>query len=212
MMRIAGHCAARFRWSTPHMSIGDRREAAMTGIADYLLEHGWPDIAQPLFEAANAAIGREAQQTNPLRHLRNWGYWHEPPAPADALAERITDRIGIWQVCWSLSETEWTAVWAVAEVMKTGGGLEEAAALIGVSYSCLLMRLGNARRKARELWICPGDHIGHHYRPNKDGRKRKLDNYRSIRRSRANWTEERRELERERDRARRRPLDRLEDK
>lgn len=153
MTRIAHHCSNTHRGVT--LTRDERYEAALSGIAEYLTDNGWPDPVKPLFLAGTAAISREAHER--VKHLPHSSYWHEPPGNHDAMAEQISDKIGVHQLCYALSDTQWAAVWALAEVKRRGGSISEAAALLGIPESTVTNTLTAARRLARGLWIAPGE-------------------------------------------------------
>lgn len=156
MERIAQRCAATFPGAWV-LGLAGRYDAALMAITEYAGEHGWPagDL-KPLFRAGSTAISRATRQAQ--RHLPlDLGSWREPPGLADSLAEAVTDRIGIRQLVRALPDAEWEAVWALAEVMKLGGGYRDGAALLGISAAAMSARLSRARQQARELWVAPGE-------------------------------------------------------
>jgi hypothetical protein len=163
MTRIAHHCSNTHRGVT--LTRDERYEAALTGIAEYLADNSWPDPVKPLFLAGTAAINQEARER--IKHIRHWSYWYEPPGVHDSMAEQISDRVGVHQLCYALSDTQWAAIWALAEVMRRGGGIPEAAALLGIPDYTVTNRLTAARRVARRLWIAPGETpASHFWQPN----------------------------------------------
>lgn len=155
MERIARHCSRTYRGSTPLLTIDDRIEAALDGIVEYVHEHGWPREDKDLFRAGSAAIEHAAGES--VKHLTRGNFWVRPRPNEDPLAEMVTDRIGVWQVAWSLTEKEWAALWAVAEAMKWDGSRADAAALLGVPVGRLSENLSRARRKCRAAWLAPGE-------------------------------------------------------
>jgi hypothetical protein len=194
--RICWHAARSHRAETPLLTITDRHEAALLGVAEYLCDNEWPDRDfKPLFLAAAAGISREARAVDHTRHIRHWTYWYEPPGSIDRLEEAITDKIGVHQVCWAMPDDQWSAVWAVAEAMRTGGGMTEAAALLGITTGLLSNRLTRARRTARRLWIAPGDTPRGYYQPGTHDKGSRLQEYRRNRRRTERRTE--RQTERE---------------
>lgn len=191
MMRIAQHCASTHRGQTSAMSLTDRYEAALSGIAEYLCDHGWPDgELKPLFLAGANGITRESRARDMFRHLRHWSYWYEPPGSADALGEKITDRIAVHQLCWAMPEDQWGAVWAVAEVMRRDGTMSDAAALLGIGTGLLSNRLTRARRTARRLWVAPDETPPGFYQPGNHDKGSRLQE----------WKRNRRQSERKRER------------
>lgn len=153
--RIAGYAANTYRG--PHyLTREERFDAALDAIVQHVHEHGWPRInLHPVFQAASNAIDRDTNRR--AAHLTHGNFWVEPPGQHDALAEAITDRIGIWQLAWSFNDTEWQCIWALSEVMKHGGDYRDAAALIGKTPSVVASHLHAARKKARARWVAPGD-------------------------------------------------------
>lgn len=157
VQRIAGWCAKTHWGETPLLTLDDRYDAALDGIITHLSSHGWPGGGvKDLFRAGSAAITQAGRES--VKHLLNRGYWTvSVPAPPDAIAEFVTDKIGVRQIAWSLPEAEWHAIWALAEVMKRDGGYREAAALLGISEAAIAARLKKARVIARALWVAPGE-------------------------------------------------------
>jgi len=154
--RIAWYCAKARRGDTPALTLSARHEAAFTGIIDHIAGHGWPEGDDgPLFRAAWAAIAHEAHEAG--KHVRHWSFWYEPPGVADPIGEAVTDKIGAWQVAWSLTEHQWAVVWALTEAIKRGGTWRDAAASLGMSPGAYRMTLHVARKKARALWVAPGE-------------------------------------------------------
>lgn len=152
--RIARISASRFRGGRI-FTYHDRVDLALGGIIESIAEHGWPDSDKPLYHAADNGIRREEREMT--KHIMRGSYWVEPRGGADSLAEAVTDRIAVWQICWLFTEGQWAAVWALAEVMKRGGGRHEAAALLGANLGTYSVQLSNARRRARAVWVAPGD-------------------------------------------------------
>ncbi len=153
--RIAWHCARTRRGDTPGLSLDDRHDAALDGIIELVAEHGWPADEGNLFRAGFAAIKREAYEH--FKHVRRWTFWYEPPGTLDPIAEKITDKLAVWQVAWELTETQWAAVWALAEVGKRGGTWRDAADLLGKSPASYRTALYEARKRCRGLWLAPDE-------------------------------------------------------
>lgn len=160
MQRIAMHCARRDTGYTSVRSgwgLLERFDTALDAVVEFVHDNGWPtgDFGD-LYRSAAAAIKREAYEIDKhLRYARS--HWADGPRGEDELAEHITDRIAAWEIVWQLTEKEWQAVWAVAEVMKRDGGHAEAAALVGIPISQLKNRLFAARVRCRPLWVAPGE-------------------------------------------------------
>lgn len=153
--RIAVHCAATHP-SPPYLTREERADAALDSIVQYVHDRGWPSSdLHPVFQAGSNGIDRATYER--AKHAGRGHYWVEPPGMADALGENITDRIGVWQLCWAFTPAEWAAIWALAEVMKHGGGCQAAASLLGITESALAQRLMVARQRAAALWIAPGE-------------------------------------------------------
>ena len=167
MERIARHVARTAPATT--LTFAEKYEIALDAVVKYTADYGWPEYdAGPAFRAAHVAVvlgGREK-----YRHLRYWSYWSEPPGNPDKLAEDVTDRVAIHELTYVLSESEWAAVYALASVMEEGRGWRDAARLLGISDAAMA-GLSEARRKARELWIAPGETPRGRYTPMAGGRK-----------------------------------------
>ena len=170
-MRIAVHCARAHQFNQARLSIDDRRDAALTGMLEEIHENGFPDdrAARPLFRAAANAIDREEYEH--AKHLQYWGYWLPPKtAHADPM-ERVIERIAVWEICWAMTDAEWSAVWALGEAYRRGGSMAEAAALLGINEARFVGRLVLARKRGRRLWVAPGEHVGGMYRPARRGER-----------------------------------------
>lgn len=154
--RIARMCASR-SWSGPSLTYEEKADAAGYGIVEHIAERGgWPEgSVKELFQAGDRGIKREARERE--KHIRHIAYWMEPRGIADPIGEDVTDRVAAWQVAWALTPGQWAAVWAYAEVLKRGGGRREAAALIGANPNAYSLQLSLARKRARSLWVAPGD-------------------------------------------------------
>ena len=142
----------------PRLPYADRREAAIDGIVAEVHENGWlagGEQAKRLFRAAQNAIDRASDEA--AKHIRWWSYWYDAPGQADALGEAVTDKIGVHQLCYTFTDEEWSAVWALARVQAWDGAGPEAAALLQVPYPVFHRRLFKARQRARPLWVAPGD-------------------------------------------------------
>ena len=174
MERIAQHVANTHPGrSSSSLTTEQRFDAALDALVQYVADHGWPagDFGDMFRAAAN---GVRISMYEADKHVRHWSYWHEPPAPVDALAEAITDKIAVWEICWSLTPGQWAAVWATAEVMKYGGGRSEAAALTGKRVGAHTQLLITAREKARAAWVAAGETPRGHYHPYASGAGRRL--------------------------------------
>lgn len=170
MTRISWHCARTSHPSAYRLTLDDRQETALDGIIEYVVDNGFPNQVNPLFRAGTAAIQLAVFRAGAPLRPRGMSYWVEPPAPQDAIAEAITDKIAVWEICWALSDIEWGAVWALAEAYRRGGGLNEAAAILGVHKVMLESRLAVARRRARSLWVAAGETPPRRmYHPNRNG-------------------------------------------
>lgn len=152
--RIARMSAARFRGGAI-FTHAERVDLAEGGIIEYVSENGWPDGDKPLFRAADNAIRHEEREY--LKHLKHGRYWYEVPGISDPIGEAITDKIAVWQIAWAFTDGQWAAIWALAEVMKTGGGRREAARLLGMNVNAFALQISLARKRARALWVAPGD-------------------------------------------------------
>lgn len=163
--RIAGYCAKVWPGDKSRLSYQDRCESAFLGIVDYLAVNGWPeDSVKPLFNAGNVAISHLNNENS--KHIRHWVQWIAPPAPADRdlIGEMVTDRVGVRQLMEALSPAEQEAIRAFARVLLDDGGVGEAAALCGITYHAMAVRLSLARAHARALWVAPGDNPRGPYR------------------------------------------------
>lgn len=160
--RIAQHVARTS--PTTMLTRNQKYEVALDAVIEYAAEHGQPEPGDgAVFRAAHVAVtlaGREQ-----FRHLRYWSYWHEPPGNPDRLAEDVTDRVGIHQLTYALSEGEWAAVYALATAMDEGRDWRAAARMLGITDSAMASRLNAARRKARELWVAPDESPRGRYAP-----------------------------------------------
>ncbi len=153
--RIAWWCARSRQSDTPGLTRHQRHDAALDGILDYIGEAGWPDREHDLYQAAWRGIAHEAHEQG--KHVRHWSHWYEPPGQADALGEAITDKLAIWQAVWSLTDLEWTCVWALGEQIRRGGTWQDAAAWCKMKPGAYRERLAEARRKIRRVWVAPGE-------------------------------------------------------
>jgi hypothetical protein len=155
LTRIAAYCAGTHpSWSRPGFGHGEKSDAAFDAIIADLADNGWPDEVSDLFQAGMSGINHALWNTRKdINHRHLW----LPTSGGDELAEAITDRIGVWQLVWTLAPAEWAAVWAVAEVMQWQGDHAAAAALLGISVSALRGNLCRARERCRALWIAPGE-------------------------------------------------------
>lgn len=154
--RIARYCARSREAATPTMTYADRVDAALGGIIDYLADHGWPPRSDhPLFQAARAAIERESHET--LKHVLHGHFWCEAPGTADPIGEAVTDKLGVHQLTRAFTDHQWAVVWTLADVLRHGGTWHAAAARLGMTPGAYRMTLHVARRKARQLWVAPGE-------------------------------------------------------
>jgi hypothetical protein len=153
--RIARMCASR-TWAGGALTYAERADVAAGGILDHVAElGGWPEGVKELFRAGDNAIKREAREQ--AKHIRHLSFWTEPRGSADPIGEGVTDRVAVWQVTWALTDGQWAAVWAMAEAIRRGGGRREAAALLGANVNAFGLQLSLARKRARALWVAPGD-------------------------------------------------------
>jgi len=161
-VRIAGH-TARTHPSPALLTYDERLDAALDAVVEYVAEHGWPEAdVKDVFRAACGGIDRATYER--LKHVRYRRHWLEPSGAADALSEAVTDRVAVWQVAWALTPAQWETVWAVAEVMRRGGRYRDAAQMIGKNPATVSVLLSQARARARQLWVAPGDTPSHgHY-------------------------------------------------
>jgi hypothetical protein len=175
--RIATHCARSHKYTMHSLPVAERREAALTGIVEEITENGYPvdPGAHQLFRSALNAIDREEREN--AKHLRNWAHWIEPRGFNNDPMDFIIERIAVWQVCWAMTDVEWSGVWALAEAYRRGGGIPMAAAILGVKEASLIGYLVMARKRARGLWIAPGDHASGMYRPNRNGVETRLQTW-----------------------------------
>lgn len=168
MESMAKH-AARVHYSSPMPGWGfvERYDAALDGIVEYVSNQGWPDTHKPLFYAAASGIANAAWEWG--KHKRHWAAWVGSPSHVDAIAEAITDRIGIHQLCWAFPKGEWEVVSALAFAIGRGDDYHRAAASIGLGDAVFRARLYRARKRAFRLWIPPDEHPVGRYQPYKRG-------------------------------------------
>jgi hypothetical protein len=180
---VAGFIAGRYAHPT-NLNARERFAAAFDRIVAYVSEHGWPEDTQLLFNAGSAGIA--AEKSLYKRHMDNWSYWHPVPTGLDAVGERITDRIAVWQAVWALKDHEWAAVWAYAQVMTEVENEQQitqrAAALLDVSVVVYKSRLHEARKKIYALWGIPGETPRGKYMPRRNGKRTKYEEWLETRR------------------------------
>ncbi len=158
--RIARMSASRFRGGGM-FTRAERVDLAGGGIIEHIAEHGWPADEKILFRAADNGIRREQREQG--KHQMRGVYWLEPRGTADPIGETVTDRLAVWQIVWALTDGQWAAVWAWAEVMKRDGTHEDAAALLDLGLNAFRLQLSLARKRARALWVAPGDTPPRHW-------------------------------------------------
>jgi hypothetical protein len=155
--RIAIHCAATHP-APRYLTHAERIDAALDALIQHVHENGWPATElKPLFLAASNGIEHATYEHT--KHIGRGNYWVEPPGIIDPIAEAVTDKIGVRQVCYLFTLAELEAVEALAEVLKRGGTYKDAAALIGKTPSTVSSLLATARAKARQHWVAPGEHV-----------------------------------------------------
>jgi hypothetical protein len=164
MERIAMH-TARVHYSSPRPGWGlmERYDAALDALVEFVTENGWPANDKPLFNAAGNGINKADRER--VKHIAHRAFWVEPPGADDAIAEAVTDKIGIRQLCWAFTESEWQAVWALAEAIRRGGDYRAAAASLGLRDAVFQQRLYMARKRAFRLWVAPGETPRGRYAP-----------------------------------------------
>lgn len=143
LQKMAQHCADTWRGDVPLrvLPYHERHVAALDGMIGHLAAHGW-DSDKALFRAGAAMIGREASQR--VKHAsRAW--WSGDRLDPDWLAEMVTDQIAARQVLAALTPGERNAVLLAVDNGGKGQRGRE---------SNLLTR---ARRRARSLWVAPGE-------------------------------------------------------
>lgn len=153
--RISWYCAKAHRAQTPLLTLSQRHDAALDGIIEWVHQHGIPTSDAPLFRAARAAIEAEAHHS--LKHLNHGHFWVEPPGITDPIGETVTDKVAAWQIAWALTEHQWNVVYALTEAYRRGLTWHEAAAALDMKPGAYRQILMVARKKARELWVAPGD-------------------------------------------------------
>ena len=151
--------------ASPDFRYLDKYDAALDALVEFMAERGWPDGEdfKPMMAFAGAAVNRAYHES--VRHLAHAGFWTRPPGNEDSLAEKITDRIGISQLTWAFTESEWQAVWALAEAIRRGGDKRTAAASLGLGDGAFTQRLYMARKRAYQLWVAPGETPRGRYAP-----------------------------------------------
>lgn len=167
MERIAGRVAAHGWGDTgPDWGMNNRRDAALDGLVEYVAEHGWPDEDgfDVLFKAAHNAVRRAYREQS--KHRTFGAYWTGTSGSDDPIGERVTERLGVYQLTYAFTETEWLVVWSLARSIALGEDQNHAAAYVGMNAPAFKQRLYRARQRARSLWCAPGEHISayHPYR------------------------------------------------
>jgi len=169
---IAARAAAISRARQLHWD--ERIEAAMDGIILALAEAMQPITRRELENAGLASISATYDGIVRAHSLSSGGrtgsrhavWWHgHHPGNTASFTDAVDEKIAIWQSVWSLSDTEWQALWAAADVMRFGGTLADAAARLGIEKAAFSKRLNSARGKIRASWVCPGEHPTGRYRP-----------------------------------------------
>jgi len=173
LQRIADYCAHRWRGAYI-LDREQRRDVALDAIVEALAAGEDDDYG--FIRAGASAIHRALNEH--VKHNRHQAYWAAPPSARDAVAEAVTDRIGVTQLCWIFTDQEWEAVSAVAAAAGTGLGQRSVAENAGMSVFALNNALYSARSRGRQLWVAPGDHPRGHYMP---GHSRIADNNRARR-------------------------------
>ncbi|HWD76723.1 MAG TPA: hypothetical protein VG371_16425 [Solirubrobacteraceae bacterium] len=166
MERMSGYIARTHPApARPDFGYLDKYEAALDALVEYMAERGWPDGQdfKPMMAFAGAAVNRAYHES--VKHLAHASFWARPPANEDSLGEKITDRIGVHQLCHAFTESEWQAVWALAEAIRRGGDYRDAAASIGLGDAAFTQRLYLARKRAFQLWVAPGETPRGRYAP-----------------------------------------------
>jgi hypothetical protein len=163
LQRVCGHAAKTAPgWTGTYT---ERYDAALDAAVTHIAEHGWPDnwnqLASVCVSGITAAADERVRQWRP-RGIR---FWTPPPAGIDALAEHVTEKIAIHQVTQALTHGEWEVISALAAT----GSYTQAAELTGRSPHGFEALLTNARRRARSLWVAPGEHARGHYAQTRGG-------------------------------------------
>jgi hypothetical protein len=198
--RIAARAASNAADKT--LPWGERYDHALGGIIDYLCdwESGDPPPAADLFAAANRVIARESHiyrrdhayismageeqrqfgstgvtDAHNLAPGRFTAYWVSDTRHREELAERVVERVAVWQVIHGLKPEFAEALRTLADVAATGGTYHEAAARLGIGDSLMEYRLTVARRECRQLWLADDETA----RP-KYGRDRGPNNHVSV--------------------------------
>lgn len=184
MERIAQHVAnthpAR---SSSSLTMSERFDAALNAVVQYVADFGWPESDfGDMFRFAVNSVKRDMHEVD--KHLRHWSYWHTPPAPVDALADAVAERIGVQQLCWAFSPGEWEVVSALAAAIGKGGDYHQAAASLGLSDAAFKAALYRTRKRAFQLWIPPDEHPAGRYQPMKRESRSSLHHNLNWRRSR----------------------------
>lgn len=138
--------------------MGDRAEAAQTGITEHLLAAENPPDASELiatgWKAMKAQYRRDlhAHGINSRDHTRPsaafGAYWWSTASTTHSPEDAVVDRLAFWQIWDTLTPLSRDTVRAVAEHATPA----KAAAELGVAYNTFTARLSRARDAFRELW------------------------------------------------------------
>lgn len=181
LARIAQRTATLFPARTPYLDEQSRFEAAYDGVTGWVHAHGWPDDDKPLWRAASAGIQSAARES--YRHLSHRWLWLAPSGGHDALADDVAERIGAAQLAGAFSAEELECLILVGQ--EGGRDRNRLAAMLGITRTQFDYRLDGARRRARVLWIAPGETPRGYYRASRGGRKSKAAVARYRREARA---------------------------
>lgn len=165
--RIAMKVARVSRVTTrPGFGLWERYDAALDAVVDWVADHGFPaphDDIKPLAAAADNAIQRAAYH---LRlDFRHANFWLPAPGNPDHLAEDVTERLAVHQLCYEFTGAEWEAIAALAYAIGCGEDSRWAAQQIGIDPGTFKARIHAARKRARALWVAPGETPRGHYQP-----------------------------------------------
>jgi hypothetical protein len=151
LQRIAEYGARRWQSNAP-LPFPIRYEAALDGVVAALADG--VDDDHGLIAAGEQAVARYIREVT--KHHKHLSYW-DPPAMRDALAEDITDRVGVHQLSWAFTDHQWAVVYATAEAAGTGTPTRVIAEGLGLTVAVYTDTLMRARKRARKLWIAPGE-------------------------------------------------------
>lgn len=158
MRRMAGHCVT----ANPGLQVCSSQEmfdAALDGMVQYLHDQGWTSDLDVARAGGNgvAALNREA-----VKHMRNRYRW--PHAEGD-FSEELIDLLAARQLVQVFTSDEWRALLAFVKVLEAGGCQKDAADALGLPLHGFEAHLSAARKKARKLWIAPGETPRGVYKP-----------------------------------------------